>query len=217
MVGSYGERTVLYRTMEKKDYPEIGEILNQAFGLFRYVSDERTLKAFRLQYVYSCLSEATYTCVAEQNGKVVGVIMGKAEKDYSLLAHLPYIIKTITYGFKMMRYGKKCKNGIADYRNILEIYQDFSRKHKGEFDGVLTLFAVNEECRGLGVGKELLSRLFDYLQKQNVGRIYLYTDTTCSYEFYEHKGFERLEEKQLTVTREEKPFRMNVFLYGYSI
>lgn len=208
---------MLYRTMEKKDYPEIGEILNQAFGLFRYVSDERTLKAFRLQYVYSCLSEATYTCVAEQNGKVVGVIMGKAEKDYSLLAHLPYIIKTITYGFKMMCYGKKCKNGIADYRNILEIYQDFSRKHKGEFDGVLTLFAVNEECRGLGVGKELLSRLFDYLQKQNVGRIYLYTDTTCSYEFYEHKGFERLEEKQLTVTREEKPFRMNVFLYGYSI
>lgn len=40
---------------------------------------------------------------------------------------------------------------------------------------------------------------------------------TCTYEFYEHRGFEQLESKGLQVERGGKPFQMEVFLYGYSL
>lgn len=210
---------ILYRPIEEKDYVAVGEILNQAFGLFRYVSDSKTLESFKLKYVYGCLSEATYTCVAEQNGKVVGVIMGKSDKDYHFFHHLPYALKAIQYSMKMKRLakGENAKAGIRAYQELHKIYHSFSEKHRGEFDGVLTLFAVDENCRGYGVGKTLLSGLFEYLKKQEVKRIYLYTDTTCNYGFYEHKGFERLEEHPLSLARDGKPFQMNVFLYGYSL
>lgn len=209
--------TIKYRTTEKKDYPAIGEIINQSFGLYRYVSDKKTLDCFKLQYVYSCLSEATYNCVAEQDGKIVGVIMGNAKTDYKICPHLKYLFSTLRYGIKMIYYGRKFKTGIEDYKRLHEIYHRFSQKHKGEFDGVLTLFAVNENCRGLGVGTKLFSGLSEYLKSKNTKRIYLYTDTTCNYGFYEHKGFERLEEQTLEMTKDSKSFQMNVFLYGYSV
>ena len=100
---------------------------------------------------------------------------------------------------------------------VHEIYHNFSRKHKGEFDGVLTLFAVNENCRGLGVGKTLLAGLLEYLKKQDVKHIYLYTDTTCNYGFYEYQGFERLEEQSIVLTKDGHSFDMDVFLYGYFV
>lgn len=210
-------KMIKYRAIAETDFNAIGEIINQAFGLYRYVSDEKTLECFKFQYVYSCLSEATYNCVAEQDGKVVGVIMGNAKADYKVFPHLKYLLRTLQYGIKMKYYGRKLKNGIQDYKRLLEIYSDFSRKHKGEFGGVLTLFAVNENCRGVGVGKSLLAGFLEYLKQQKIKRIYLYTDTTCNYGFYESHGFERLEEQPLSLTKDGHQFDMNVFLYGYSV
>ena len=57
---------VRYRDLKKEDYPAVAGILSQAFGLHRYVSQPRLLQAFRQQYVYSCLAEATFARVAEE-------------------------------------------------------------------------------------------------------------------------------------------------------
>lgn len=208
---------ILYRPIRKEDCAEVGEILNKAFFLHTYVSDRKTLEAFKLQYVYGCLCEATYTCVCEIDGKVAGVIMAKADKAYKAGEHIKFMFPAVYQGFKMAYCGRHDKTGIRDFNNLHKIYHEFSAKHKGEFDGSLTLFALNEECRGQGIGKELLNGALEYLKENGVKRIYLYTDTTCSYGFYEHMGFERLEEKPLNLTKNGKPFTMDVFLYGYDV
>ncbi len=208
---------ILYRPIEQKDYAVIGEIINEAFGLYRYVPHPKLLENVKQQYVYSCLSEATYTCVAEQNGEVVGVIMGNAKFDYKFFRHLSAICGTAWYSLKLMLFGWKSQASIKDYKNLHKVYNTFSQKHKGEFDGILTLFAVRESCRGFGVGKKLLNGLLEYLRNQGTHRIYLYTDDACNTGFYEHQGFERLEEQPLDMIRDGKTFELNVFLYGYSL
>lgn len=205
---------IKYRPIEKRDYDAVGEIINRAFSLHTYVGDRKTLEAFKMQYVHGCLSEAQYTCVAEKNGKVVGVIMGRADGDYCFFSHLKYIAQALKYSIKMYIYSRNCKSGIEDYNNLLKIYRSFSKKHMGEFDGVLTLFAVSEDCRGLGIGKTLLDNLFKYFKSKSVKKIYLYTDNTCNYGFYEHMGFIRFEERELEITKNERPFTLDVFLYG---
>lgn len=204
-----------YRPIERKDYTVIGEIINEAFGLYRYMGDSKLLENVKQQYVYSCLSEATYTCVAEQNGEVIGVIMGNAKLDYKFFRHLPAVCGTAWYSLKLTLFGRKFRANIRDYQNLHKVYHAFSQKHKGEFDGILTLFAVRESCRGLGIGKELLNGLLQYLRNQGTHRIYLYTDDTCNTGFYEYHGFERLEKQPLTMIRDGKSFGMNIFLYGY--
>lgn len=206
---------IIYRPIRKGDYAQVKDIICKAFSLDAYITNEKLLDAVKSQYLYSCLSEATYTCVAEKDGQTVGVIMGNAKSDYSAIKHIPYLIKDLWYGMKMVLYGRRYRKQAAGYKDIHTIYREFSAKHKGEFDGVLTLFAVNQDCRGFGIGKNLLERLMDYLENQKVKHIYLYTDTTCTYEFYEHRGFERLESKELQMERGGKPFQMEVFLYGY--
>ena len=45
--------TIKYRPIQEKDYLVVGEIINQAFGLFHYVSDKKALECFKNQYIYS--------------------------------------------------------------------------------------------------------------------------------------------------------------------
>ena len=206
---------VRYRDLKKEDYPAVAGILSQAFGLHRYVSQPRLLQAFRQQYVYSCLAEATFARVAEENGRIIGVIMGNARSDYRILSQLPFLFRSGWYAVKMKWIGRKERTGIGDYQRLHRIYGAFSQRHRGEFDGVLTLFAVNRESRGKGVGKTLLSDLRAYWEEHKTRNVYLYTDTTCNYGFYEHQGFVRLEDEALTLTRDGNPFEMRVFLYGY--
>ncbi len=40
-----------------------------------------------------------------------------------------------------------------------------------------------------GAGKELINHLIDYSNKNNLGEIYLWTDETCNYKYYEKMGF----------------------------
>lgn len=210
-------KLIHYVLPKKNNYPAVGEILNQAFSLNSYVSDKKILTAFKMQYVYSCLSEATYICAAKRNNQVIGIIMGNAKTDYHLFSHLPYFAAAAWYTMKMIYYSKNDKTGIRDFRHLHQVYRDFSKKHHDEFDGVLTLFAIDERYRNLGVGKELLARFFKYLKDNKVKNIYLYTDTTCNYGFYEHLNFKRLEQQSLTLTKNGHPFNMIVFLYSYSI
>lgn len=208
---------ITYRPIRKEDHAHVEDIICKVFSLDAYITNAKLLEAVKTQYLYSCLSEATYTCIAEKEGQTVGVIMGNAKSDYSAIKHFPYLVKDLWYGMKIALYGRKYKKQAAGYKDIHTIYREFSGKHKGEFDGVLTLFAVNQDCRGFGIGKTLLEYLLNYLEKQEVKHIYLYTDTTCTYEFYERRGFERMESKELRMEHGGKPFQMEVFLYGYSL
>lgn len=66
-------KKIIYRTLEKKDYPQICKMICTAFGLNSYVSDSKTLALVNKHYLCSCLAEQTYSCVAEIDGQIVGV------------------------------------------------------------------------------------------------------------------------------------------------
>jgi len=182
---------IIYREIKKDDYETVKSIINESFGLYRYIDNEKVLKNLLKLYLQSCLAEKTFSCVAE--------------KDVVLYNSIT-TLKAIQY-----------KSNISDYRNMHHIYHKLLAGREAEFDGVLTLFAVTEDCRGLGVGKKLLSNLCDYLRNHNTKHIYLYTDSTCNYGFYDSQGFERLAEKSFETTCESKLVTMNVFLYGYKV
>lgn len=208
---------VLYRKIEKKDYPTICRIISNSFHLEQYVKNDVLLNSFQKQYLFSCLAEATSIWVAEKDGKVIGVIMGKAKEEYGVISHLPHVFSMLYYD--LLSYARAIihNESISDFVKLHRIYGEFLKGRENEFDGVLTLFAVSEASRGLGVGKNLMLRMLNYFKENNVKSFYLFTDSTCNYGFYDSQGFERLNEKQLTVTSNQKPTSMDVFLYGYNM
>lgn len=208
-------KRIMYRTIKKQDYNYIGDLIIKAFNLDEYINDNFLLTQIKLHYVYSCLAEATYINVAEIDSKIVGIIMGNSSNDWKFFKHIHFIMFFIIYELKLWLLSYKYKEELFSYRRIHLIYKNLLSKHKDEFDGVLTLFLVDEHYRKIGIGYKLLNNLLIYLKKQKTKKIYLYTDNTCNYIFYEKNGFKRIEEDNLSILKRGKKINMTIFLYEY--
>ncbi len=64
-----------------------------------------------------------------------------------------------------------------------------------EDDVVLNLFISRQK----GCGKLLLAKLNDVCQAQNIKNIYLWTDTTCDYDYYKKNSFDIIKETNVIV------------------
>ena len=208
-------KNIVYRNIHRKDYEIVEDMIVKTFNLHKYITNKKSLVNIKKHYIYSCLVEATYINIAEDNGKIVGIIMGNSKNDYDISKHINFMIKSLKYSLRIKFSRKNDKKELTGYQNLQNIYKKMLEKHKNEFDGVLTLFIVDEEYRGLGIGYKLLKDLLLYLKNKKTKKIYLYTDTTCNYKFYEKQGFNCIEKDKLSILKENKNFIMDIFLYEH--
>ena len=79
--------------------------------------------------------------------------------------------------------------------------------------GQVTLLAVDANTRGLGIGSVLLDAAESYLASQGSRALYLYTDTDCTWKFYEHRGLKRTAAHRAT-RAERKLLPREMYLYS---
>lgn len=185
---------IIYRTLEKRDYSAIENLIDSSFDLHRYLIDGKTLTYMKHAYLQGCLAEQTYCRVAERDGSVIGVIMGKADKRYRMGSHAGAGLAALWYNLCMGAAARRSGYHVDEYQALHRIYRDFLNGRKEMYDGVLTLFAVRKDCRGMGVGTGLLDELQNYYHSCGVKKVYLYTDSSCNTGFYDSHGFVRAEE-----------------------
>ena len=207
-------KKVIYRRISKADIPEIEQLVSDAFGLHEYVEDKNTLDLIKKMYVASCLAEEKFNKVAVVDGKIAGVIMGGSD-------HEKYTRSNVKNGARMLyhaaRLWTKTRTKKIGKNEVQQTYKELISDIKEEFDGVLTLFAVRRDVRGLGIGKGLLVKMNTYYRKHNTKKIYLYTDDTCNYGFYDHMGFTRAKETTVTVQRKGQAKTMDVYVYSQDV
>lgn len=206
-------KEVIYRDIKKSDYEAIENLIVKTFNLDKYIEDEKVLTEIKHSYLQGCLAERTFCMVAEHEGKVVGVIMSNAKKEYNVIKHIPAIAKTLHYNLKIARLGRKNNVGVEGYENVHKTYADFIKDRKDEYDGVLTLFLVDESLRGYGIGRKLLNFAEKYYHRYRVKKIYLFTDSSCNTGFYDSHDFKKRDRKDLIMAYEGKKKILNVFLY----
>lgn len=205
-------KKVIYRTIEKKDYPKVRNLIRTSFGLDDYVSDSKTLELVNRRYLCSSLAEQTYNLVAEVDGQVAGVIMGASDHAKHTAGNIVNALQSLCYSLRIILFHRKAYSGQG---NIHQAYGDLIRDRRNQYDGVLTLFIVQEKFQGLGIGKELLRAVQEYWKGQGTSSSYLYTDDTCNYVFYEHMGFTRANERKVDILRNGKKDELDVYLYEY--
>ena len=185
------EIKIIYRPFDKRDYKDLEEIIRKTWNYDRFCGP-KTAQAMARLYLASCLSSQDFTCVAERDGRAVGVIMGKNEEKHH--PKLGYRLRQLRATVSMLsrkdgRRTAKMFGGIDKLdRSLLE---NCGRKFKGE----LAFFAVAQNQRGTGIGKELFSRFSRFMKDEGIRSFYLFTDSTCNYGFYEHQGMKRIGKK----------------------
>ena len=68
----------------------------------------------------------------------------------------------------------------------------------------------SEDCKTRGIG----SKLLEELEKREKGKtIFLYTDDKCTYQFYEHREFEKVGEKDIELEIENRKIPLKCLMY----
>lgn len=202
------------RPIQKKDYPCIEGIIRKTWkydGLSRNPKDAQNLSRL---YLRSCLKRASFSCVAAEGEKVYGVILAGSKKS------LPRVQagKALSQLFAVLRLFTT-RTG----RRIGKFFERFDQtdaellKSCGKnFDAEICFFAVDESSRGLGIGKKLFSAALNYLKSEQVKSLYLFTDSSCTYQFYERRGMKRLGETVVEL-KPHTDYRLHMFIYGLTL
>ncbi|MGL6173098.1 MAG: GNAT family N-acetyltransferase [Cellulosilyticaceae bacterium] len=209
-------KQLIYRTIKKSDYPTIKALINSAWHFERFATHERIREDILEIYLRNCLIEQTFNTVVEDEGKVIGILLGRSEKAYKKYKVNPHTLP-IMYRIIKFCFSEQARQATKGYKNFSKAYKDLMADRAQLFDGELVLFIVNEAYRGQGIGKQLTQMFFEYMKQTDTNCIYLYTDTACNYAFYDQQGFKRIDERWIEVENLEGKEKMGVYLYSYDL
>lgn len=134
-------------------------------------------------YLMEILEETERFIYYRENKKLLGFAgySKNNSKKYLLRKRLAKFIKSILYKSKNI----KDVNALKEYN---ENYSYTPDEMKNDFDGEGSILILDKKYRGKGIGKRLLTELFNLAQKDNIKNLQILTDESCNYSIYEKLG-----------------------------
>lgn len=207
-------KNIVYKNIEKKHYSDMKNLICEAFSFDKLIKDKENLEEFLNMYLQTCIIESSFCKVACNNEEnVIGFIMGKSKNDKSKIGNYKNNIIFVKSILKLIFTNKENRKVFKEMSKINTVYKNLIKDRNHFFDGSVNLFVVGSKARGHGVGKKLFKLLSNYLVSNNAKSIYVYTDTSCNYGFYDSQGFKKLDEEE--VYFESSKTKLYVFIYSY--
>jgi len=182
--------TVTLKELERKDYDKAIDFAITGMHFERYTENKTLLKIYGRYFLYLEMSRATQIICAYEDDQLIGILMAviKGEKKKYKTFWKNLYVKGV--GFFMDHFmGSAASPYDAANQSMLTEY-----KKTHQTDGEICFLAADPNTQGKGIGSMLLKEL---QRREPDKHIYLFTDNNCTYQFYEHKGFERVGEKEI--------------------
>lgn len=198
------------KDIRKADYKKAIQFAITGMHFDWYLDNQFLLNAYGRYFWYLAINRATQIFAAYVDGEFAGVILAeiKGEEKKQESFHQKIYIKFVNMIQKIFFRG-----GAGLYENTtkeqLAHYLKFNVP-----DGEIIFLAADPDCKVKGIGTALLNAL---KQKEKGKLLYLYTDDACTYQFYEHRGFERAEEKEIVLEMPKGKVPLKCFIYSKRI
>ena len=195
------------KNLRRKDYERVITYAIEGMHLDWYIDNPFVLKAYGKYFLYMELNRATQNIAAYDGDSLKGVLLAKINEEkpseYSLLRAV-YVkvfdfLQHIVSGDAVREYDDANQKMLSVYRA------------RDKTDGELIFLAADPDSKGKGIGALLLAELE---RREQGRRIYLFTDSACTYQFYEHRGFERVSEEHIELELDEKTVPLDCYLYS---
>lgn len=210
-----------YRPYEDRDAEGVMAIINDAFHIHRYTRRRHLERSALENYLDGCLQASSYARVAVLGGKIVGVVMGRAQGDPFLPGRARRRARALAAKTWLATVGLpqwRTLRFFCIFERLYEkLYAEVRRAGTWSLSDEVTLFAVHSTARGRGVGSTLYRDLMTHLRERGRTEVFLYTDELCTYQFYERVGLVRAAERNLELTVPGLPGTMSVYLYAGGI
>ena len=178
--------------LRKKDYNQAIQFAIKGMHLDWYMDNQFILNLYGRYFWYLEMGRATQIFAVYAGDVFAGVLLAHLYvKFFDVLQHL-------VAGKGVDSYDDANK---AMFKNYCE---------SNTPDGEIIFLAANPDVKIKGIGTLLLNELE---KRENGKEIHLYTDNACTYQFYEHRGFERVGEKDVVLKLGKKNVALTCLLY----
>lgn len=140
-------------------------------------------------YLMEILEETEQFVYYRENGNLLGFAGYSNDKSKKHLLRKKF--------YKFIRYQLYKSKEIKDLKALKEYEDNYyyvPNNMKNYFDGEVSMLILDKNCRGKGIGKKLLQKVFELAKKDNMKNLQILTDESCSYEIYEKLGCKKVYE-----------------------
>ena len=198
------------RELEKRDFKKAIQFAIQGMHFDWYFDNSFLLRAYGRYFWYLEMTHATQMIAAYADNKFAGVLLAAIkgeQKRYRSFGKTIYV--------KLFRLLQKCfaQGSAGAYEKANEeMFAQYCKYHVP--DGEILFLAADPDSAVKGIGSFLLQ---EFERREAGKKVYLYTDNACTYQFYEHRGFERAGEKDILLDLGKKKVALQCFLYSKKI
>lgn len=180
------------RSLRKQDFQKAIQFAIKGMNFNRYSDSKIVLNLYGRYFWYEELERASQVIAAYEGDQLVGVLLAdmKGEKKT-----FPSIWRGLYV--RMIDFLQRTfyRDGVEPYdAENREMFRKFSKDR--HLDGEIIFLAADPEAKTRGIGTALLA---EFERREKGKSVYLYTDNNCTWQFYEHRGFRRVGEKQVAL------------------
>lgn len=195
------------RELRKRDYKKAIQFASTGMHFDWYLKNRLLLKLYGTYFWYLEMSRATQAIAAYSGDSLAGVLLARADGEEEKYRS-PWKSLYIRFFGALQYFAAGNAVGSYDSANA-DMFAQYSASHSP--DGELLFLAADPALNGRGVGTFLL----DELARREKGKtFYLYTDSACTYQFYERRGFFRAAERVVDIPAANGKLALPCFLYS---
>ena len=194
------------RTIQKRDYKKAVGIAVTGMHFDWYLNSRFLLNIYGYFFWYLELNQATRIYAAYAGDQFAGVLLAKidGEKSIKLNVAQKAYVRLVEL---ILRLFFKESAGTYEKIRDRQLAHYLTGNHP---DGEITFLAADPDCKVKGIGTALLRALESDARGKT---LYLLTDDACTYQFYEHRGFERVEEDSIMMHLPKGEVPLKCFIY----
>ncbi|KRK65759.1 hypothetical protein FC72_GL000204 [Companilactobacillus tucceti DSM 20183] len=193
--------------LKKQDLSKLASFSAVGMNFDRYTDSKIAEKLYAEYFVRDAWINSTVAIAAYDEDELCGAIMAKFDNEVILG-------QSIFDRFYVDSFKKAM--GLVFDRNS-NVYEQINQTMLNNLeinlhmDGEILLFAVDPKQNSKGIG----TRLLNELENQYSGKqIYLFTDSNCSYQFYQHRGFNQADARRMVEPGRNNGDKMTCFLFN---
>ncbi len=179
-----------------KDQEELIDLTKQSVKFNRFV-EEKDIEDYATLFFLNAYKEASICLGAYISNLLKGFILFSSFQDEKM--HHKYFPNQLYEKLSEKFSSYKYLENTEVYRETCEkLLNDLNEK----FDGEISLFVVDKKERGRGLGRLLLTKWLDEIEREKHKNIFLTSDNECNYSYYKKYGFNIVKEDQVKYSKE---------------
>lgn len=197
-----------FKELRKEDIKTISSYAIVGMHFNQFFSNKFLLNLVGRYFFISQLNRATQVVAAYQGDNLAGVLLAemKGESSYKGPWYRQVFIRTMDWLSSLIG-----KDGVDNYELANRELLDEYKQDNNHYDGEICFLAADPNTQAKGIGTALLNEL---TKRESGKKVIVYTDTSCTYQFYNHRGFKLEGSKKIMINFSSHTNSLECYLYS---